>query len=184
MVSLNKKNPITLTIETGCLEHIKIGDSVAVNGACLTVVTYNGSQCQFNLSEETFKLSHFSDLTRGSNVNLELPLTLQDFLGGHLVSGHLDGVARVKSMKKQSGGWTFSFTYQDREWRKFLVHKGSVAVNGISLTLSEVRESFFSVEVIPHTLDTTTLKYAKIGERVNLELDLMGKYLYNLTLAK
>jgi riboflavin synthase len=182
LVSLQKKNPITLTIETGPLAHVKIGDSAAVNGACLTIVAFDGSQCQFHLSDETLKLSNFSDLTGGSYVNLELPLTMQDFLGGHLVSGHLDGVVRVKSIQKLSGSTTFSFTYQDREWRKFLVHKGSVTLNGISLTLSEVRESFFSAAVIPHTLETTNLKYTKIGERVNLELDLIGKYLYNLKL--
>jgi riboflavin synthase len=183
LVSLDKKDPITLTIETGLLERVKTGDSVAVNGACLTVVAFDGNNCQFHLSDETLKLSNFSDITRGSYVNLELPLTMQDFLGGHLVSGHLDGVVRVKSMQKRPGGWTFSFTYQDRHWRKFLVHKGSVALNGISLTLSEVRESFFSVEVIPHTLETTNLKYTKIGDRMNLELDLMGKYLYNLKIT-
>jgi riboflavin synthase len=183
LVSLGKKGPITLTIETGLLEHVKIGDSVAVNGACLTVVAFDGDTCQFHLSDETLKLSNFSDITRGSYINLELPLTMRDFLGGHLVSGHLDGVARVKSMQKRPSGWTFSFTYRDRQWRKFLVHKGSVALNGISLTLSEVRESFFSVEVIPHTLETTNLKYTKIGERMNLELDLIGKYLYNLKLT-
>jgi riboflavin synthase len=180
LVSLDKKDPITLTVETGPLERVKTGDSVAVNGACLTVVAIDDKKCQFHLSDETLKLSNFSDMTRGSYVNLELPLTMQDFLGGHLVSGHLDGVARVKSVQKRPGSWTFSFTYQDRQWRKFLIHKGSVALNGISLTLSEVRESFFSVEVIPHTLETTNLKYTKIGERINLELDLIGKYLYNL----
>ena len=183
LVSLEKKDPITLAIETGLLEHVKIGDSVAVNGACLTVVAFDGNECRFHLSEETLRLSNFSDLARGGYVNLELPLTMQDFLGGHLVSGHLDGVVRVKSMHKRPGSWTFSFTYQDRHWRKFLVHKGSVALNGISLTLSEVRESFFSVEVIPHTLETTNLKFAKIGERMNLELDLIAKYLYNLKLT-
>jgi riboflavin synthase len=183
LVSLNKKDPIILTIETGPLEHVKIGDSVAVNGACLTVVAFDGNKCQFHLSDETLKLSNFNDLTRGSYVNLELPLTMQDFLGGHLVSGHLDGVVRVKSVQKRPGSWAFSFTYRDSQWRKFLVHKGSVALNGISLTLSEVRESFFSVEVIPHTLETTNLKFEKIGERMNLELYLIAKYLYNLKLT-
>jgi riboflavin synthase len=180
MVSLGKKNPLTLTIETGPLENVKTGDSVAVNGACLTVVALMGSRSQFNLSRETLMLSTFGDLTRGAYVNLELPLTMKDFLGGHLVSGHLDGAARVKSIRKQGDSVTFSFTYREREWKKFLVHKGSVAINGISLTLTDVGESHFSVEVIPHSLETTNLQYIKIGERVNLELDLMGKYLYNL----
>jgi riboflavin synthase len=179
LVSLEKKHPLTLTIETGPLAAVKTGDSVAVNGACLTVVAFDGKECRFHLSEETRDRSHFSDLGKGAYVNLKLPMTLQDFLGGHLVSGHLDGVARLKSLQKRGSSTMFSFTYQDREWRKFFISKGSVAVNGISLTVSELRESAFSVEVIPHTLETTNLKYAKIGERMNLELDLLGKYLYN-----
>jgi riboflavin synthase len=182
LVSLERKQAITLTIETGLLENVKIGDSVAVNGACLTVVEFNGNRtrCTFNLSRETLKLSNFADLSKGSYVNLELPLTLQDFLGGHLVSGHLDGVVRVRGIQKKGAGATFSFTYQDSQWRKFLVYKGSVTLNGVSLTLTEVKPTFFSVEIIPHTLESTNLKYVKIGERINLELDLIGKYLYNL----
>ena len=183
VVSLDRKNPPTLTVETGKLDRVKIGDSVAVNGSCLTVVTMEGDRCTFNVSGETLKLSNLGDLPRGSFVNLELPLTLNDFLGGHLVSGHLDGVVRVKSIRKHGDATTFTFTYQNSDWKKFLVYKGSVTVNGISLTISEVSDTFFSVEVIPHTLDTTTLRYAKIGERINLELDLIGKYLYNLGLS-
>lgn len=183
LVGLDRKNPPTLTVETGPLERVKIGDSVAVNGSCLTVVSMDGDKCTFNVSAETIKLSTFGDLPKGSYVNLELPLTLNDFLGGHLVSGHLDGVVRVKAIRKRGDGTTFSFTYQNSDWRKFLVHKGSVTVNGISLTISEVSDTFFSVEVIPHTLASTNLKYVKIGERINLELDLIGKYLYNLGLS-
>ncbi len=184
LVSLEKKSRITLTVETGpeLPAKLKIGDSVAVNGACLTIVAFDGGRgrCKFNLSSETLKLSNFGDLPKGSYVNLELPLTLQDFLGGHLVSGHLDGVARIKGIRKRGDSTTFSFTFQEPQWRKFLVHKGSVSLNGVSLTISQVKQTFFSVEVIPHTVDTTNLKYSKIGERVNLELDLIGKYLYNL----
>jgi len=180
LINLETTSPITLTVETGTLENVKIGDSVAVNGACLTVVAMNRNQCRFNLSSETLKLSNFGDLVKGSYLNLELPLTLNDFLGGHLVSGHLDGVVRLKSIQKRGDSATYSFSYRDREWRKFLVHKGSVTLSGISLTLSGIRESFFSVEVIPHTLASTNLNYLKIGERVNLELDLLAKYLYNV----
>lgn len=183
-MSLERGSTPTLTVDTGGPEgfgRVKLGDSVAVNGACLTVVQMNGNLYKFNLSLETLKLSNFGDLTRGGYVNLELPLTLQDFLGGHLVSGHLDGVVRVKAITPASGSVKYSFTYRQREWQKFLIHKGSVTLNGISLTLSEVKSSYFSVEIIPHTLDGTNLKFLKIGERVNLELDLIGKYLYNLT---
>ncbi|MDQ1354564.1 MAG: riboflavin synthase [Acidobacteriota bacterium] len=179
-ISLERKTSPTLTIDAGELANVKIGDSVAVNGACLSVVEKAQNLYKFNLSQETLQLSNFGDLTRGSYVNIELPLTLQDFLGGHLVSGHLDGVARVKAIGAGAGSTKFSFVYRDRQWKKFLIHKGSVTINGISLTISEVKSSYFSVEIIPHTLETTNLKYLKIGERVNLELDMLAKYLHNL----
>ncbi|MCP5106076.1 MAG: riboflavin synthase, partial [bacterium] len=107
--SLEKKDPLTLTLTTSPLERVKIGDSVAVNGACLTVtaIDTHRTRYRFNLSQETLKLSHFSDLARGSAVNIELPLTLQDFLGGHLVSGHLDGLVRVKAIRKKRDGSQF-----------------------------------------------------------------------------
>lgn len=179
-ISLERKSNPTLTIDAGVLENIKIGDSVAINGACLTTVEIAGNRYKFNLSRETLRLSNLGDLTRGSYVNIELPLTLRDFLGGHLVSGHLDGVVRVKAIGAGAGSTKFSFVYRDRQWRKLLIHKGSVTLNGISLTLSEINNSYFSVEIIPHSLETTNLKYLKIGERVNLELDMLAKYLSNL----
>jgi riboflavin synthase len=96
-----------------------------------------------------------------------------------MVSGHLDGVVRVKAINKGIGSTKFSFIFQNSQWKKFLIEKGAVTLNGISLTLSEVKNSYFSVEIIPHTLENTNLYYLKIGERVNLELDMIGKYLYN-----
>lgn len=183
-VSLEKKTFPTLTIECDLQGKVKIGDSVAVNGACLTAVEIKDKQYKFNLSRETLNLSNFADLSRGSYVNLELPLTLQDFLSGHLVSGHLDGVVRVKSINKGSESTKFSFIYRDREWSKFLVHKGSVTLNGVSLTITEAKGAYFSAAIIPHTLAATNLKYLKTGERVNIELDLIGKYLYNITLNR
>lgn len=176
---LEKKRFPVLRLSAQLPGNLKIGDSVAVNGACLTIVEMTGSEYSFNLSQETLKLSNFLDLSRGSWLNLELPLTLQDFLGGHMVSGHLDGVVRVKSIQKKAGSTKFSFVFNQSSWRKFLIPKGSVTLNGVSLTLSEVGSSSFAVEVIPHTLDVTNLKYLKGGDRVNLELDLIGKYLYN-----
>jgi riboflavin synthase len=184
LISLQKKTYPTLTIDCDLSEKVKIGDSLAVNGACLTAVEIKKRQYTFNLSRETINLSNFSDLNKGSYLNIELPLTLQDFLSGHLVSGHLDGVVRVKSVKKGGESTTFSFIYSDKEWKKFLVHKGSVTLNGVSLTISAVASSDFSVAVIPHTLKVTNLQYLKIGERVNIELDLIGKYLYNISLNR
>lgn len=179
MLALNKKSFPELVVEMKPVREVRIGDSVAVNGACLTVVEIKNSRYTFNLSRETLKLSHFGDLARGAEVNIELPLSLNDLVGGHLVSGHLDGTVRTRALSRSAEHAAFSFTYSRRDWRPFLITKGSVALNGISLTLSEVRESSFSVEIIPHTLAASNLKVLKVGDRVNLELDLIGKYIYN-----
>ncbi len=180
MVSLEKKSSIEMIIDVDLSKNIKIGDSIAVNGTCLTVIQISSNRYKFNLSRETFRLSNFNDLITGSFVNIELPLTLNDFLSGHLVSGHLDGTVRVKSINRGIESSKVCFTYQDRSWKNFLVNKGSVTLNGVSLTITDVKGSFFSVNVIPHTFNTTNFKYLKIGERVNIELDLIVKYLYNL----
>ena len=179
LISLEKKDTSTLTIEANLPDTVSIGESVAVNGACLTVSDIRDGSYTFQLSRETLNISNFTDLNRGTSLNLELPLRLNDFLGGHLVSGHLDGVARAKSVRGGTNGSHFSFVYREFEWRKFLIHKGSITLNGVSLTLSQVQTSQFSVEIIPQTLKTTNLKHLKAGERVNMELDLIGKYLYN-----
>jgi riboflavin synthase len=179
LVSLKKKIFPEMVVEFILPEKVAIGDSVAVNGACLTVVKMENSRFSFDLSRETLNISNFNDLPRGSLLNIELPLTLTAFLSGHLVSGHLDGTVRTRSINRSAERSTFVFTFTRKEWRRFLVFKGSVALNGISLTVSEIGDSSFSVEVIPHTLETTNLKFLKIGDRVNLELDLIGKYIYN-----
>lgn len=180
LVHLKTGSSPELKVEAGIDRKVIIGDSIAVNGACLTVIQIEGNNYQFNLSPETLKLSNFSDYAPGGFVNIELPLTPTDLLGGHLVSGHLDGNVRVRSIRKSGGSTTLGFTYRDSGWKRYLIHKGSVTLNGVSLTLSEVKQSSFSVTLIPHSLKTTNLQYLKIGERVNLELDLIGKYLYNL----
>ena len=177
--ALEKKTPPVLSIRLESDESVKIGDSLAVNGICLTVIGVKEGVYRFHLSGETSRLTNIADFSRGAAVNVEFPLRTGDFLSGHFVSGHVDGTARVRSIRKNPAANRFSFTYQNSEWRKFLVPKGSVALNGISLTLNEVTPSWFAVEVIPHTLERTNLRFLKIGERVNVELDLIGKYLYN-----
>ena len=182
--SLNRRDFVELTVAMEPPAEVRLGDSVAIDGACLTVARMEGDRFAFQLSKETLSLSRFADLGRGTFLNVELPLRMQDFLGGHLVSGHLDGTARSRAVRRGSGAATFSFTYTDTGWRRYLVHKGSVSINGISLTLTRVEASYFSVEVIPHTLEATNLKHLRVGERVNVELDLIAKYLYNLQLRK
>jgi len=179
-IGLNKTSSPILLIEYELKEEVKIGDSIAINGSCLTLVEKKDNLLSFNLSRETLRLTNISDQNKGSYVNVELPLKMSDFLGGHLVSGHIDGVVRVRSINKSSESTKFSFTYTNRDWKKYLIPKGSVTLNGVSLTLTEISNSFFSVELIPHTLSNTNFKYLKLGHRVNLELDLIAKYLYNL----
>ncbi len=108
-------------------------------------------------------------------------MTPNGFLGGHLVSGHIDGTARLRSINKSAGNSRFSFTFKEREWRKFIIARGSVAINGVSLTVAEVSASWFAVEIIPQTLATTNLRFLRVGERVNIELDQIGKYLYSFS---
>ncbi len=178
-VSLKKSGDPLLTIDTVFKSPVNPGDSVAVNGACLTLVENKNSEYTFNVSGETLSKTNLSDLKKSEILNLELPVTLSTMLGGHLVSGHIDGTARVRRIEKSRGSVRFSFTFTNREWRKFLIQKGSVCVNGVSLTISEISSSFFSVEVIPMTLEETNLKLLRIGYRVNIELDLIAKYIYN-----
>lgn len=179
-ISLEKSGEPVLTIEIDFEENVKTGDSVAVNGACFTLIEKKGKNHLFNVSFETLKKTNFNDLKKGDKMNIELPLTLNDFVSGHLVSGHIDGTARTRNISRGKGSIKFTFTFSDTGWRKYIVHKGSISVNGISLTVTEICSSFFSVEILPITLDKTNLKYLKVGERVNIELDLIGKYLYNL----
>lgn len=184
LISFSRSSPAVLTLSADLPASVRIGDSIAVNGACLTVISMDGNQVAFNVSEETLRLSTFADLTPQNPLNLELAMGLGDRLGGHLVSGHLDGTARVKGIQKQGGSTAITFVFTDKEWARMMIPKGSIAVNGISLTLSVVAGLEFRVDVIPHTLKSTSLGTLRIGERVQIELDLIGKYLYNFYLKR
>jgi len=177
-LSLKKSGDPVLTLETEFDREVAEGDSVAVNGACLTVVE-RGEAFSFNVSRETLERTNLADQRKGDLLNIELPLTLSDLVSGHLVSGHIDGAARLRSVKRMKGSIRFTFGYTHPEWRKYIIDKGSIAVNGISLTVNEVRSSVFSVEVLPYTFQKTNLKALSVGHRVNIELDLVGKYIYN-----
>jgi riboflavin synthase len=179
LVALEKKNRPVLTVRARLDKPLAVGDSVAVDGVCLTVIERKQDLLRFNLAASTLKLANLQDRPVGSALNIELPLTLNDYLGGHLVSGHIDGTVRLRSVNKSDGNSRFAFTFREREWRKFIVARGSVALNGVSLTVAEVRDTWLAVEIIPQTLATTNLRLLRVGERVNIELDQIGKYLYN-----
>ncbi len=157
-------------------EGMKIGDSIAVNGACLTVVELSNSIFSVDVSRETLDKTNIGKLRVGDKVNLERPMRLSDRLGGHLVAGHIDAVGVIRGIVKK--GDTSIFTFEaPPELAQYLIYKGSVAVDGISLTVNEIQGNRFTVTIIPHTARITTLGFKKIGDSVNLEADLIGKYI-------
>lgn len=154
------------------------GQSLAVDGVCLTVVSRENDSLVFNLSRETLDKTTLGWLRSGQEVNLEPPVTPETLLGGHLVTGHIDGLGQVLEVKQRQPGKRLKIRV-GREVRKFLVAKGSVAVNGVSLTVAALGAGYFEVELIPATLQETNLDRLRPGDRVNLECDIIGKYVYN-----
>lgn len=158
------------------LDRTRIGDSIAVNGACLTAVTLSGNRFEADLSPETLSVSTMGALKVGDRVNVERALRLSDRLDGHLVSGHIDGVGRVVSTERKSNAIIITFGVSFSLVR-YMIKKGSVAVDGVSLTINSVGDSDFSVSIIPHTAGLTTVGMKKTGDMVNIETDMIGKYI-------
>jgi riboflavin synthase len=152
------------------------GSSIAVNGVCLTVVTRGSGLVGFDLGPETLARTALADLGAGDHVNLERPLRLGALVGGHLVQGHVDGVGVVTEMSRQGSTARLRLECQDEALAAFLIPQGSVAVDGVSLTVAALDGPAFGVMLIPHTLGQTTLGGLKAGKRVNLEMDMIGKY--------
>jgi riboflavin synthase len=160
-----------------------VGSSIAVNGVCLTVVERSEEHLAFDLSEETLRRTSLSRLSAGDPVNLERPLTLSSRLGGHLVQGHVDGVGAVVGFEPVDDGAWMTVRVPD-ELRRYLVEKGSVCVDGISLTVASLDGHAISVALIPHTLDVTTLGSVRVGDPVNLEVDVIARYVDALLRGK
>jgi riboflavin synthase len=154
---------------------LNVGDSVAVNGACLTVVARDTSTYRFQAGPETLGRTNLGELVPGDRVNLERPLRLTDRLGGHIVQGHIDGIGRIAERRREGDFEVFWFSCP-KNLTVQMVPKGSVAVDGVSLTVVEVEAGRFSVALIPHTLTHTTLGFKQPGASVNLETDLLAKY--------
>jgi riboflavin synthase len=159
------------------LEDAKVGDSTAVNGCCLTIVDLGPDWWDADVSDETFARTNLADLAPGAPVNLERPVRLMDRLGGHLVQGHVDGVGEIVAPAPDLR------VRMPEDLMRYVVEKGSITVDGISLTVVDVYDDGFSVAVIPHTLAVTTLGHRAVGDRVNLEVDVMAKYVERLTEA-
>jgi riboflavin synthase len=157
-----------------------VGDSIAVNGVCLTVIERSDAHLAFDVSEETLRRTSFARLSAGDAVNLERPVTLLSRLGGHLVQGHVDGVGEIVGFDRTDDDGAWMTIRAPDALRRYLVEKGSVTVDGISLTVAEIDDATFSVAVIPHTLDVTTLGSARVGHPVNLEVDVIARYVESL----
>jgi riboflavin synthase len=174
---------LRLTIEAAIAPELKIDQSVAHDGVCLTVVSVYGDKYDVVAVEETIKRSNLGFLKPGDTVNLERCMRLGDRLDGHIVQGHVDTTARIERIESLDGSWNFYFRYEPREGH-ITVPKGSVCVNGASLTVVESGDQGFSVTIIPYTYEHTNFKSLKAGDTVNLEFDIIGKYVSRLLSAR
>lgn len=167
------------------LAGLALGDSIAVDGCCLTAVAFDDASITFDLLAETVRLTGFSHLSAGSLVNLERSLRFDGKVGGHFVTGHIDGVGYIRQIEHK-GKDVRLVVGVDKEKMRYLIYKGSIAIDGISLTIAEVDDvqNTFTVWLIPHTLAVTNLRRKQSGDRVNLEFDLLGKYVERLMSAR
>ena len=175
----NDSGRIIISIEENFDQKINIGDSIAINGTCLTVSKINKKNYFFDVLSETFSKTNLKDLKSEDKVNLESGLAVGDVLGGHIVTGHIDCTGTITSIEEINRDWKFTFSLP-KEFIVLLVMKGSIAVDGVSLTVAEITDNTFSVYIIPHTYENTLFSSYVIGKKVNLEMDLLGKYVQRI----
>lgn len=168
-----------LELESSLSKKLKIGDSVAVNGVCQTVIKHSAKTFSVEVMPETLRLTNLGNLQVGQVVNLERPLSLTSLLDGHLVSGHVDGVGKLVEIKPDGQSKLLTFNFP-ATLKKFISHKGSVAINGISLTIIKPIRNTFTVSIVGHTWENTNLSKLRLGQKVNLEVDLLARYLFRL----
>lgn len=179
IVNLNQEGKnLNLEIKTPLASHLKVDQSVSHNGVCLTVVEVKELSYVVTAIQETLDKTNLKTLTNGSIVNLERAMKLGDRLDGHIVQGHVDVTAICIAVEDANGSWIFTFKYKDTEFST--VEKGSITVNGVSLTVVDSKKQTFSVAIIPYTFENTNFKEIKVGSEVNLEFDIIGKYVKNL----
>ena len=172
----SSKNPEFYIKSDLKLYDIKIGSSIMCSGICLTVIKKKSNMFVVNISEETMKVTNSSSWKIGSFVNLEKSLKIGDELGGHLVTGHVDSISRIKKLIKLEKSYLFHFSIP-LSLKKFICRKGSVTLDGVSLTVNEVKKNTFTINLIPHTIKHTTLGHLKEGDSVNIEVDILARYI-------
>ena len=169
-----------IAVDTGLTDaDLNIGDSIAVNGVCLTITKRDNCIIWADIGAETLKVTTLGNLKAGDHVNIERPLKLGARLSGHLVQGHVDAIGKIVNINKLSEGDEVTLQIGSTHLQ-YIVKKGSIAVNGISLTIAECADGIIKIFLIPHTMEVTTFKYAKAGDAVNLEVDIIGKYVEKL----
>lgn len=176
----SEKENLHLTIESTITNELKIDQSVAHNGVCLTVVAIDKNEYTVTAIKETLDKTNLGDLQVGDEVNLERAMKLGARLDGHIVQGHVDGVGECKNIEDANGSKVFTFTY-DFNGSNVTIEKGSITVNGVSLTVVNSKKDEFSVAIIPYTYEHTTFKNFVVGSKINLEFDVIGKYVARLT---
>lgn len=176
-----KGEDITISVDAGKLDmgDVKLGDSIATNGVCLTVVEFNSHSYSADLSLETLKKSGFADYKVGDKVNLEKAMLPTTRFGGHIVSGHVDGVGEIVE-RNPVGRAIELWVAMPAELSKYVAEKGSITVDGISLTVNDLRKNAFKLTIVPHTTQETTIDHFQVGRKVNLEVDVMARYLERL----
>ena len=172
------KNNLDITFKSDLLSELKVDQSISHNGVCLTVADISNETYLVNVVKETIDKSNFDSIRVGDMVNVERSMMLNDRLDGHIVQGHVDQIAECVSIDEQGGSYVMTFKYKKSE--NITVEKGSICVNGISLTVCNSKENTFSVAIIPYTCDNTNLKNINVGDTVNLEFDIVGKYIAKL----
>ena len=170
---------IVFEVEKFILDDIRIGDSISVNGVCLSVIKKTEDTFSVDVSNETMRLTTFSVLKVNNNVNLEKAMILSDRINGHFVSGHIDGTGIIKEKKKE-GRSTFFLIEFPQDLKKFVSKKGSISIDGVSLTINVTQGNSFGINIIPHTLSETIMSEYKEGDKVNIEVDLIARYLDKL----
>ena len=176
----HKGGSVVFTVEgKKTVKSLRIDQSIAVEGVCLTVIKKSTKTFDVQAVEETLKKTTLGKLLPGSLVNLERPLLLSDRLGGHFVLGHVDGLGKVTGLEFRESSWIFRIQVP-KKFAHHLVPVGSIAVNGVSLTMAEVKSNIFAVSIIPHTMEVTTFKLLQPGTSVNIEFDILGKYVERL----
>jgi len=170
---------VHVTIASSITQELKIDQSVAHNGVCLTVIAINGNEYTVTAIQETIEKTNLSDWETGDLVNLERAMKLGDRLDGHIVQGHVDQIGICKSVQEANGSWYFTFEY-DSILNNLTIEKGSITVNGVSLTVVNSLKNEFSVAIIPYTYEHTNFKNFRIGTKINLEFDVIGKYVSKL----